>query len=516
MFRTNRSRPFFAVLVVFCLLSTLVFHQSWLLEYDQTTLLSRNTTTSTNMGILSRVVCWLHDKPNKRQCSRLSTLDESSDGAFQFYQKSFQGRFLFNGSIVDYNYGVTTTMVDHNHGATIAMVDHNHNATTAIVDGATMPTGATDIEVDLRWICRQRCCSRRVPAPIRPQTHASTTWDRLSPMDNKMQLAELLVSDNLPVPAEAVYLQYQQEYLECLQPGTVLFIETPKIPDFFRHILPSIQVPVLLVTGDSDGVGDLMYWQEAPDEDKRKIVAWYAMNCHDSSSSISSSSSSSSLSSSSSSSSSSPGNDPLNEPPSDRFHCLPLGLSQWWNQRGELHSFAMRTTRHWKDGIPWIPAKEKTYTLLSSFNVESNVEKRKTIYDLTCTREGQLAGISACLKESDIQRHYDNVRRSKFVVSPMGNGPDCYRTWEALYLGAYVIVETSFQDSLYVGLPVLIVQKWTDITKELLDQTFDVFQRTRFDYRRLFIWYWQREIFMQREAVHWRNQYIVKNGNVVE
>lgn len=30
---------------------------------------------------------------------------------------------------------------------------------------------------------------------------------------------------------------------------------------------------------------------------------------------------------------------------------------------------------------------------------------------------------------------YD-LAHSRFVVSPPGNGPDCHRTWEALYLGA--------------------------------------------------------------------------------
>jgi len=56
-----------------------------------------------------------------------------------------------------------------------------------------------------------------------------------------------------------------------------------------------------------------------------------------------------------------------------------------------------------------------------------------------------------------------------FVVSPHGNGLDCHRTWESLALGNIVIVKRSPLDPLYEGLPVVIVNQWSDITAENLD-----------------------------------------------
>ncbi len=44
-----------------------------------------------------------------------------------------------------------------------------------------------------------------------------------------------------------------------------------------------------------------------------------------------------------------------------------------------------------------------------------------------------------------------------FVLSLAGNGLDCHRTWEALYLGSIVIVKRSSLDPLYAGLPVAII-----------------------------------------------------------
>ena len=58
--------------------------------------------------------------------------------------------------------------------------------------------------------------------------------------------------------------------------------------------------------------------------------------------------------------------------------------------------------------------------------------------------------------------------RYAFVVSPHGNGLDCHRTWESLVLGNIVIVKRSSLDPLYEGLPVVIVDDWSEITAESL------------------------------------------------
>jgi hypothetical protein len=54
--------------------------------------------------------------------------------------------------------------------------------------------------------------------------------------------------------------------------------------------------------------------------------------------------------------------------------------------------------------------------------------------------------------------------RHAFVISPHGNGLDCYRTWEALLMGCVPIVKRSPIDYLFVDLPVAIVDDWSEIT----------------------------------------------------
>jgi hypothetical protein len=50
-----------------------------------------------------------------------------------------------------------------------------------------------------------------------------------------------------------------------------------------------------------------------------------------------------------------------------------------------------------------------------------------------------------------------------FVLSAAGNGLDCHRTWELLYLGAIVITKTSSLNRLFNGLPVVVVEDWNEV-----------------------------------------------------
>lgn len=60
--------------------------------------------------------------------------------------------------------------------------------------------------------------------------------------------------------------------------------------------------------------------------------------------------------------------------------------------------------------------------------------------------------------------------RSRFVLSPGGRSWDCYRTYEALAMGAVPIVRRCepFSDAVE-GLPVLMVEDWREVTRERLE-----------------------------------------------
>ncbi|MEQ9426815.1 MAG: hypothetical protein RJQ09_20500 [Cyclobacteriaceae bacterium] len=53
----------------------------------------------------------------------------------------------------------------------------------------------------------------------------------------------------------------------------------------------------------------------------------------------------------------------------------------------------------------------------------------------------------------------------RYVLSPSGNGHDCFRTWEALLLGCIPIVKKTGIEKVFEGLPVIQVDSWDDDIK---------------------------------------------------
>ncbi len=79
------------------------------------------------------------------------------------------------------------------------------------------------------------------------------------------------------------------------------------------------------------------------------------------------------------------------------------------------------------------------------------------------------------------------------MLSLIGNGLDCHRTWEALYLGAIPAVKSSDLDPIYEGLPVLIVEDWSDLTEEYLEKKYEEMSQGEYNLEKLDASYWYRE-----------------------
>ena len=87
--------------------------------------------------------------------------------------------------------------------------------------------------------------------------------------------------------------------------------------------------------------------------------------------------------------------------------------------------------------------------------------------------------------------NWENITQHSFVLSPFGMGMDCHRTWEALCLGAIPIVKAPNFQKMFEDLPVLIVNDWFEITRELLDKTIEDFKNREFKYEKLTLQYWK-------------------------
>ncbi len=82
------------------------------------------------------------------------------------------------------------------------------------------------------------------------------------------------------------------------------------------------------------------------------------------------------------------------------------------------------------------------------------------------------------------------MAKYRYVLSPFGNGLDCHRTWETLLVGAIPVVKTSTLDAMYEGLPVIIVDDWSQVSPDFLEQKYQELQTRKMKKEKMFMPYW--------------------------
>lgn len=78
---------------------------------------------------------------------------------------------------------------------------------------------------------------------------------------------------------------------------------------------------------------------------------------------------------------------------------------------------------------------------------------------------------------SQYRAFLSEMRDHKFMICPQGHGIDCHRNWELLYMRRVPIMKKSpYFARLMQGFPVLFVERWEDVTKELLIENDHLYQ----------------------------------------
>ena len=135
---------------------------------------------------------------------------------------------------------------------------------------------------------------------------------------------------------------------------------------------------------------------------------------------------------------------------------IPVGLENLTRKKnGVLDDFLFQ---HDIARRPFCERTPRKNLVFSSFKIETNPGVRKPLAKaLRMSRHGFS---SRRLAVRDFRRE---ILDSSFVVSPPGNGPDCYRTWEAIYLGAVpIVLRGSLAQSLSSDLPIWVVDSWDE------------------------------------------------------
>ena len=104
----------------------------------------------------------------------------------------------------------------------------------------------------------------------------------------------------------------------------------------------------------------------------------------------------------------------------------------------------------------------KENLLYINFTINTNQSARKRVYDLFKNRPND------CGKNLSQENYLENLAKSRFCISPPGNGIDCHRVWECIYLNTIPIVEKDIAFEQFKELPILFIDKWEDINDNFL------------------------------------------------
>lgn len=209
-----------------------------------------------------------------------------------------------------------------------------------------------------------------------------------------------------------------------VQLGDIMFVKGDKQGDFFARIHPHIQHRYILVVHNSDEDCPGRFAHYLQDE---KIAKWFGQN------------------------------------PTimrhEKFVPIPIGVgNRYVGDHGNVD--------HYKDF--WLKDTHKEYLLGYNFEPGSNRTERGPVWELFSR-----CGYAENLLVRPHVRYLLKMSQAQFILSPRGNGLDCHRTWEALIVGAIPILRSSMMDELLDGLPVLIVNDWSEINPAMLQQTYD-------------------------------------------
>jgi hypothetical protein len=226
--------------------------------------------------------------------------------------------------------------------------------------------------------------------------------------------------------------------------GDVIFIKTDYnfLESFFYRYHPHIRHKYIIVTHNSDHSTPGPFYEML---NSNKIIAWFGQNIEGKS--------------------------------HPKLFNIPIGIANQCWVHGNVDVFSKYSNKRGNIIRP--------YLCYMNFSCETYPKERTQVRDC-------FLKYSWCKKAEgkNLESYLEDMSKSKFVLSPRGNGLDCHRTWEALLMGAIPIVKASSLDPLYKDLPVLIVDDWEIITKKFLEEKYKEMQNQEYNCAKIFSSYW--------------------------
>lgn len=127
----------------------------------------------------------------------------------------------------------------------------------------------------------------------------------------------------------------------------------------------------------------------------------------------------------------------------------------------------------WGDLSAWQtiePEEKKDHEIYFNFTIEGGCRDVKRP---DCFTKFSNLGIP-WIENKEYSTYLQDLNNYKFIISPEGNGIDCHRTWEALYLKVIPIVDRNIVTEFYSNFfPMVLVEDWNTFKLSQLDGVYE-------------------------------------------
>ncbi|MBC8459295.1 MAG: hypothetical protein H8D67_14980 [Deltaproteobacteria bacterium] len=188
------------------------------------------------------------------------------------------------------------------------------------------------------------------------------------------------------------------------------------------------------------------------------------------------------------------------------WHNIPDNIQWWFAQNCDVYDDRLIPIPIGVENDAWARPEHKKEVILSlrkkkvkkqalvylNANRITNFD-RPYVYQLFenkewCTIEHGKHGV-------DFNNYAWKVWSHKFVLCPEGNGQDTHRTWESLYLGSFpIVMRRRFTEEFAKHLPILVIDNWSEVTKDLLEEGYQKFVMKNWNWNVLKMDYWRKMV----------------------
>lgn len=287
--------------------------------------------------------------------------------------------------------------------------------------------------------------------------------------------------------------RWRERTYRTLPSAPIIWLRVDNLAAFVRNVLPKIDRRFVLVTTDADNSP----WEYAPEASRtllecEKVFHWFADQCdlpsHPKVTPV-----------------------PIGIPYPYR-HDIPANYNIWSDRDLFGHhrivpprvaTFDFRLSKLITARKPLVERKLVAFADFALNDSPSRVGRSETRRDIARTLSNckAVTFLDRPVARLSLYHCYSNVA---FVISPLGRGFDCYRTWEALLMGAIPITKRSPLTPLYDQFPIVTVDDWSEVTQDNLERWMERFgdkcQSADVEYRLRF-GHWSDLVSAKRDAL---------------